>query len=191
MSSHHFVKEDQEPALIIIDASSVSFALVQELLEWSPTVIVLEQAMESVLRWGIKIDVVISSQEKVPQYVDVLKEQTPVKILSYQSDERPLTTAFYFLLAGKYRAVNVVGIDLELLKPYTEYLDVVAFIDQMRWSFARNGKFEKWLPSASKIVVRDEGTPISKVGLDEHNRVIGDGVVSLISRKPFWVGEAL
>jgi hypothetical protein len=191
MSSHHFVKEGQEPALLIQDVSSVPFAFVQELLEWSPTVIVLEQALESVLCWGIKIDVVISSLENVPQYVDVLNEQVPVKILSHHSDERPLTTAFYFLLAGKYRAVNVVGVDIAFLQPFTEHLDVVAFIDQVRWSFARNGKFEKWLPSPSKIVVRDEGTPISKVGLDEHNHVIGDGVISLMSTKPFWVGEAL
>ena len=57
MSSHHFVKEDQEPALIIADASAVSFEKIQELLEWSPTVIVMESSLEMVLSWGIKMDV--------------------------------------------------------------------------------------------------------------------------------------
>ena len=43
MSSHHFVKEGQEPALLIMDA--LSLALIEPLLEWAPQVIVCENAL--------------------------------------------------------------------------------------------------------------------------------------------------
>lgn len=192
MSSHHFVKEDQEPALIIQNAESVPFSTVEELLEWSPTVIVMEQALKNVLEWGIKIDVVISAQENVPHLVEALKEQAPVKILSHQPDENPTTTAFYFLTASKYRAVNVIGMDMQLLKSFAETLDVVSFSNGTRWIYARNGKFEKWLSSGSHIqVISDAGVNISRVGLDEQNVTIDDGVVSLVGDKAFWVGEVV
>jgi len=190
MSSHHFVKEDQEPALIIHDASSIPFASIEELLEWSPTLIVSEQALAGVLLWGIKIDVVISVQKNVQHYVDLLNDQAPVKILSHQPSESPLTTALYFLIAGKYRAVNVTGVELKVLQPFTTTLDVVAFIEHKRWSFARNGKFEKWLTQGSRIAIKgEEEVTVSKIGVDENLRVITDGLVTLSGDGPFWVGE--
>jgi len=189
MSSHHFVKEDQEPALIIHDASSVPFAVIEELLEWSPTVIVSEKALAGVLLWRIKIDVVISLQENVKHYVDLLKDQAPVKIVSHQPGESPLTTALYFLIAGKYQAVNVTGVELNELQPFAATLDVVAFVEHKRWSFARNGKFEKWLAQGSHIAIKGEEYTVSKIGVDENLRVISDGLVTLSGDGPFWVGE--
>ena len=40
MSSHHIVRDDQEPALIIANGASCSNELLGQLLEWSPIVIV-------------------------------------------------------------------------------------------------------------------------------------------------------
>ena len=46
MSSHHIVRDDQEPALIIANGAACSSELVGQLLEWSPLVIVLVSAIE-------------------------------------------------------------------------------------------------------------------------------------------------
>jgi len=62
MSSHHFVKEQQEPALLILD-TSVSYETMSPLLEWSPTVLVTELAIDAVLSWGIKVDVILATSE--------------------------------------------------------------------------------------------------------------------------------
>ena len=59
MSSHHIVRDDQEPALIIANGASCSEELIGQLLEWSPLVIVLDSAMDRVLELGIKIDVLL------------------------------------------------------------------------------------------------------------------------------------
>ena len=54
MSSHHIVKDDQEPALIIANGAACSQELLGQLLEWSPLVIVLDSAIERVLDLEIK-----------------------------------------------------------------------------------------------------------------------------------------
>ena len=51
MSSHHIVRDDQEPALIIANGASCSDELMGQLLEWSPLVIVLDSAIERVLEF--------------------------------------------------------------------------------------------------------------------------------------------
>ncbi len=87
MSSHHIIREDQEPALLIMDALAVPFEQVQELLEWSPTVMVTEYALVEVLNWGIKVDVAIMITKNVPTWTASLQDQLPLKIISCNSEK--------------------------------------------------------------------------------------------------------
>ena len=64
MSSHHIVRDDQEPALIIANGASCSQELLGQLLEWSPLVIVLDSAIERVLEIGIKVDVLLGDFDR-------------------------------------------------------------------------------------------------------------------------------
>ena len=59
MSSHHIVREGQEPALIIANGESCSNELMGQLLEWSPLVLVLDGAITRVNELGIKVDVLL------------------------------------------------------------------------------------------------------------------------------------
>jgi thiamine pyrophosphokinase len=187
MSSHHFVKEDQEPALLIADADAIPFAVVQQLLEWSPTVVVLEQALENVLSWGIKVDVVIGQSDHVKTLVNALTDQAPIKILSHQPNEEGLPTAILFLIAGKYKAVNVVGCEPAQLDTFAQHLDVVTFDAHKRWAYARTGKFEKWLTKGLQLMFIP--TITKPDGLSDDGFVLQDGLVSLQADHPFWVGE--
>ena len=65
MSSHHIVKDDQEPALIIANGASCATELMGQLLEWSPWVIVLDSAIERVLPLNIKVDVVLGDFDQL------------------------------------------------------------------------------------------------------------------------------
>ena len=49
MSSHHIVRDDQEPALIIANGEACSMNLLHQLLEWSPLVVVLDSAIDRVI----------------------------------------------------------------------------------------------------------------------------------------------
>ena len=59
MSSHHVVKEKQEPALIIANGAECEWDLMGQVLEWSPFIIVLDGAVKREMELGIHFDAVI------------------------------------------------------------------------------------------------------------------------------------
>ena len=95
MSSHHIVRDDQEPALIIANGASCSEELMGQLLEWSPLVIVLDSAIERVLELDIKVDVLLGDFDRgfKPEYY--LDKQYPLEIVyAPNQDKTDLEKAF-------------------------------------------------------------------------------------------------
>ena len=62
MSSHHIIRDEQEPALLLMQTHH-RWDLINQLLEWSPTLIVFEQAAEEVLSRGVKVDLLLSLRQ--------------------------------------------------------------------------------------------------------------------------------
>lgn len=87
MSSHHFVKEQQEPALLLLDTAQLSYEQIAPLLEWVPTVLVAEPMVERVLSWGIKIDVILATREYQKAHFNLLEEQYPLRFLTCPSGD--------------------------------------------------------------------------------------------------------
>ena len=81
MSSHHIVRDDQEPALIIANGAACSMELLNQLLEWSPLVIVLDSAIDRVLELGIKVDVLLGDFDRGFQPEEYLEKQYPLEIV--------------------------------------------------------------------------------------------------------------
>jgi len=188
MSSHHFVKEDQEPALLILDTHTISFEKIQELLEWSPAVIVTDEVSETALGWGIKIDVVISSVHRLEEVRANLAEQAPLKLLSCSPGESQAECAFQYLIACKQLYVNLISGDLPdfaLYQRFSDRLHIVVFHRGIRWSLIPDGKFEKWLAKDTfiKIIETEKDTQQITVGKD--------GVMKIEKPGPLWIGEDL
>jgi thiamine pyrophosphokinase len=182
MSSHHIIREDQEPALLIMDVEAAEFDLTQELLEWSPTVIVHEDAVAQVLSWGIKIDVVIADASNIQSLTTSLHDQFPLKLVSCNSVDEALSTALYFLIAVKQKAVNILSFEsLDTFEPFTT-LDLSVFQSGKRWSYIRSGLYEKWLPAGRTVHIypTDKQSTI---------RTDVDGVIVIRRENGFWVAE--
>jgi len=182
MSSHHIIREDQEPALVIDDAPGENFESIQQLLEWSPTVVITERTLEQVLSWGIKIDVVIAVEQHTEQLKKLLQDQFPVKIISCPTETEALDRALYFLAASKQKAVNVIsGAALESFEKFPA-LDVAVIQNGKRWVFIRNGHFKKWLQAA---------TTLSFYPTSAHPEPVieKDGIVTIHRDHSFWVSE--
>jgi thiamine pyrophosphokinase len=62
MSSHHIVREKQEPALLVLGLNNFSEELLGQLLEWSPTVITTPLVAEQINIYEIKIDIIIADE---------------------------------------------------------------------------------------------------------------------------------
>ena len=74
MSSHHIIRDKQEPALIIANGEECSMDLLEQLLEWSPTVVVLDGAIQRVIDLGIKFYGVNLIENNIEQYQQFPKE---------------------------------------------------------------------------------------------------------------------
>lgn len=81
MSSHHFVKENQEPALIIANGQHCSEALLGQLLEWSPYVIVLDGALDKVMSLGVKFDVLLGDFDRMEANQELFPNQPDIEIV--------------------------------------------------------------------------------------------------------------
>jgi thiamine pyrophosphokinase len=115
VSSHHIVREKQEPALLILGMSTFDQELLGQLLEWSPTVIATTEIAEQLNSLGIKVDRIISDHQ-----TDVI--QSDVKYISLNGIA-PIQSAMQFLLTEKYAAVNIVVDVLNLtdFEPFVPY----------------------------------------------------------------------
>jgi thiamine pyrophosphokinase len=169
MSSHHIVRDDQEPALIIANGAACSKELMGQLLEWSPLVIVLDSAIQRVIELGIKVDVLLGDFDNdfnAEQYRDL---QYPLEIVYTPDQEKTdLEKAFDYLIDRKIPAANVIwATGKRADHTITNITNIVRFRDTLKIVilddhskvFLLPKKFEKWYPAATPISL----IPIGKV----------------------------
>ena len=157
MSSHHIVRDDQEPALIIANGAACHPELLGQLLEWSPLVIVLDSAMERVLDLGIKVDVLLGDFDRGfdPEYYK--EKQFPLEIVHTPDQVKTdLEKAFDYLIEKGHKAVNVVWAtgrradhtitNITNIIRYRDTLKIVILDDHSK-VFLLPKKFEKWYPA--------------------------------------------
>jgi thiamine pyrophosphokinase len=109
MSSHHIVREGQEPALIIANGESCSTELLGQLLEWSPFVVVLDGAITHVLELGIKIDVLLGDFDSKNHAVEQIQEQQKIEVVhTPDQNKTDLQKGIEFLIARGFDAVNII-----------------------------------------------------------------------------------
>ena len=195
MSSHHFVKEGQEPALFIVNA--LSLEQVEPLLEWAPLVMVSEDALDDVLRWGIKIDAVLTNHQD-ESLTQKLEYQHPVSIISFNPADDFVKVGIDFLQSRKSSAVNVMcDVTVQTFASAHTRLDFQCSLlnRDARWSLIRNRHFEKWLEAGSKLLVYTQTVnDIEFEGLerrDSEGNFVSPrtGVVKIRGAHDFWIGE--
>jgi thiamine pyrophosphokinase len=182
MSSHHIVREKQEPALLVLGLDNFSEELLGQLLEWSPTVITTPHTAEKLNMLGIKVDWVISNGEE-----GVI--QSDVKLMA-PGDKPWATTALDYLVANHFPAVNVVMDELTLddLLPYTKKIDLVIFQGHQRIYTISSG-FSKWKPAGEVIRILNSTKELDYTGLEQTGsgsfKTIKDGFFTLSFDQPF------
>lgn len=149
MSSHHIVRDEQEPALLIDDAQALYFEEIEQLLEWSPTVVVTERALEEVLKWNIKIDAVIARLNSLKYLQPLLVAQSPVQLLGFESSDL-ISCAFIYLHDHHYPVVNLLADiyqtnALDVVRDFRAQIEAVVFSSHQKWTYVPRGSFEKWV----------------------------------------------
>jgi thiamine pyrophosphokinase len=182
MSSHHVVREKQEPALLVLGLDGFDNELLGQLLEWSPTVITTQQTAERLNAYGIKIDWMITSGNDEDL-------QSDVKLMS-PGDDNLTDAALKYLVSYEYPAVNIVTDELNL-KDYEHFanqIDLVIFNNQHK-IYPINPGFRKWKPEGEIIELLSPATLLKYSGLeqikDHQYKTTADGFFSLHFDEPF------
>lgn len=168
MSSHHIVRDDQEPALIIANGAACSNELLNQLLEWSPLVVVLDSAIDRVLELGIKVDVLIGDFDRNFDYNYYKKLQYPIEIIQLEEQETyDIDKAINYLIERKIPAANIVWAtgrrmdhtltNITNLVKYQERIKLV-MLDDYSKIFPLPKNFTKWYPAQSILSLIPVGT---------------------------------
>ncbi|MES2274475.1 MAG: thiamine pyrophosphokinase [Bacteroidota bacterium] len=146
MSSHHIVREKQEPALLIAGLDNFPDELLGQLLEWSPTVVVTAATAERVQAYGIKIDWLVADE-----VIDL--QQSDIKLMP-AGNGKPAIAALIYLIAQGYQAVNIITdeFDADEYAPFFEQVDLVIFYDEKKIVAVHPG-FSKWKPAGERIEI--------------------------------------
>jgi thiamine pyrophosphokinase len=161
MSSHHIVRDDQEPALIIANGAACHEELLGQLLEWQPLVIVLDSAIERVIDLNIKVDVVLGDFDRGFNPEEITASQYPIEIIHKPDQNKTdLEKAFDYLIERGIPAVNVVWAtgrradhtitNLTNIVSYRNLLKIVIHDDHSK-IYLLPQKFQKWYPAKTNI----------------------------------------
>ena len=192
MSSHHFVKEGQEPALLVVDALADDHLM--SMLEWSPMVLVVGTAMPKVASWGIRVDAVFADDRAHNDGVVYNAEPHVVPAMVVDSTTGLVSSVLFFLRSRRQYALQVMAESSEEnFRAWGSADDFqIALLDaSMKWSRILSGRFEKWMPEAASLRVRaDAAFQVSGATQHENQITTGrSGIIKIISSAPFWVGE--
>jgi thiamine pyrophosphokinase len=175
MSSHHIVRERQEPALLITDIYSIEEELVGQLLEWSPTIVTDVNSYEAVTSQAYKVDVIFTP-------VPMVLPQEHVKTVLYETNF--IASALRYLIEEGYKAVNILGsgFDKEILEAFAIEIDIVWLYSDTRTIFVQSG-FEKWMPAGDELFISPLLSDLETKGLqkiaENHFKTIRDGFFSI------------
>lgn len=184
MSSHHIIKDDQEPALIIANGESCSAELLGQLLEWSPTVMVLDGAWERVHELGIKIDVLLGDFDRL-EVKDLQIDQQIEIVHTPDQNKTDLQKGIEYFISKKYKAIHIIwatGLradhNINNIVTLTKYKDLINLVmwDDYSKIFVLNNSFEKWYPKATPIslipIGKAEGITTSGLKYNLNNEVL-------------------
>jgi thiamine pyrophosphokinase len=168
MSSHHIVRDDQEPALIIANGAACHEELMGQLLEWSPLVIVLDSAIERVIPLNIKVDVLLGDFDNGFNPAEFIKLQYSIEVIhAPDQNKTDLEKAFDYLIERKIPAVNVIWAtgrradhtisNLTNIVRYRDQLKIVILDDHSKiFTLPRN--YQKWYTAKTNISLIPIGT---------------------------------
>ena len=151
MSSHHFVKENQEPALIIDRLTAFPFSKLEDLLEWGPQVICLPSALPQAISYQFKIDVIMGVDLEVSTYTDL---QDHIECISLTANlwERVIAYLNKLKVPGAYLITDQAHAHqlIEQMKPYTPYFDLQVISPKQRNILSRKKLWKKWISGSGR-----------------------------------------
>jgi thiamine pyrophosphokinase len=189
MSSHHIIRDGQEPALIIANGEACSRNLLDQLLEWSPIVMVLDGAIDRVIPLGIKIDILAGDFDRDKDPKEILQYQNSVEIIhTPDQDKTDLEKGIELLIERGNTFINIIWAtgrradhtinNMTLLASYKNKANLVIYDDYSK-IFLLKKQYTKWYT---------KGTPISLIPIGDVSGVSTKGLVYNLENEELKLG---
>jgi thiamine pyrophosphokinase len=161
MSSHHFVRDGQEPALIIANGEACSMDLLGQLLEWNPYVLVLDGALHRVLDLQIKFDALLGDFDSMASPVEEISHMEGVELIHRPDQElTDLQKGIEWLHSRGQTAANIAWAtgrradhhfnNIATLPRYAGKMELTIVDDYSR-VYNLPKSFKKWYPAGTKL----------------------------------------
>ncbi|MEL7145408.1 MAG: hypothetical protein AAFO69_03500 [Bacteroidota bacterium] len=212
MSSHHIVRDEQEPALLIAGFSMNQKEDIGQLLEWSPTVIAMENSINDLITLGVKVDVAVVPEDQKNHWQEVLQFQQPVRFLHANGEQVSVIAGIIqHYLDQNYKTFHLLSNQMTVftfinLCQYFKYKAELVFINEsQKVTVHQVGSYKKWLTAGESISVFpiEDPTYLRTTGFTENldNQMIreeiqfvtaDEGLVTLETNlKPVLLAESL
>lgn len=147
MSSHHIVRENQEPALLVGYFKALDDDKLGQLLEWSPTLITDDHNLDYFLAAGIKVDILFSKES-----MSDVQEGIKCRLI----ENNFVTEGLTYLIENDHKAVNLLLNRLDSsIMTFADRINMVVFCDGKRYVIVQN-VYEKWKPKGEMLYVDEK-----------------------------------
>ncbi|MEM9297087.1 MAG: hypothetical protein AAGA64_01760 [Bacteroidota bacterium] len=197
MSSHHIVRDEQEPALLILSLRDIRNSTIDELLEWSPTVVLPDILINDVLNRGFRFDIILCEEAKENLLRKSLRAYFPLRFLS-ASPDLWLDRTIDCLVESGHNALSIITDQFDdrfMTKKHLPNIDLVIYDTNFKWHRVQT-HFKKWFPKGKEI--RMVGSNFEITGYITSNRDLGDsyiteynGMIVVSCSEPIWFGERI
>ena len=162
MSSHHIVRDNQEPALIIANGADCGDELLQQLMEWSPYVLALDGAVHRLLERNIRFDAWLGDFDSGAGVDEMAMSKMGdiQRIWAEDQDKTDLEKGIEFLISKGHVAANIIwGTGRRADHTINNMATLWRYHDQMTLSllddhsrvYPLNRQFKKWYPAGTAI----------------------------------------
>lgn len=195
MSSHHIIRDNQEPAILIEEITSFSIPLIKSLLEWSPIVITTYEKLETLLSLDIKIDVVF--YKKKEENISFLLERQDGFYEAVKYDCDLYVEVLKWLNNKGHFALNYFTKVLSdhLISFWLKQRDIktlVIFENKKRFILNKQSPYEKWLPQGVEIQLLGDFSKIMNLKRAVENyKVEENGSIKVCHNKALIIGEEM
>ena len=192
--------------MIIANGEACSDALLGQLLEWSPYILVLDYAIHRVLKKGIKVDALLGDFDNELNTEEIRLLQQPLDIIhTPDQDKTDLEKGIEYLISQGHKSANIIwasGLradhnlnNLSSLVKYKKDIDLVMLDD---WSriYCMPARFEKWyakgtfislmpMPGAKGVTTSGLKFNLHEASLElglrtsSSNEAIADGIINI------------
>lgn len=140
MSSHHFVKDGQEPALVILDWDNKLEIYAKQLMAWQPKVIVSHKVVDSFLSSGYKPDAILGKLDDGYSFLEPLE--------FYKEED---------LKVQFPECVFVLNKPVNRLNDFVRTHKNTVYSHDYKVYFYPEGWLKKWMPEGKTVYIYRDG----------------------------------